>query len=96
MPYIDVFHKGLHAFGSLLHLLLGHGTGDLARSTGDSGNENVGEVLIVGSLIEGLDDDSFLSSVASSEDDDYLSAFCGGTVKGGIISNECELVCIEK
>ena len=73
---IDVLNKGLHGSGSLLNLLLGHATGDLAGSSGDAGNEAVGEVLVVITILDGLDDDSLLTGVTSSKDDNNLSALC--------------------
>ena len=73
---IDVLNKGLHRSGSLLDLLLGHATGDLARSSGDAGNEAVGEALVVITILNGLDDDGLLTGVASSKDDNNLSALC--------------------
>ena len=73
---IDVLNKGLHRSGSLLNLLLGHAAGDLARSTGDAGNEVVGEALVVITILDGLDDDGLLTGVTSSKDDNNLSALC--------------------
>ena len=73
---IDVLNKGLHGSGSLLNLLLGHATGDLAGSSGNASDETVGETLVVIAILDGLDDDSLLTGVASSKDDNNLSALC--------------------
>lgn len=73
---IDVLNKGLHGSGSLLNHILGHATGDLAGSSGDAGNEAVGEVLVIITILDGLDDDSLLTGVTSSKDDNNLSALC--------------------
>lgn len=73
---IDVFNKGLHGSRSLLNLLFGHAAGDLTRTTGNSSNEAVWELLFIRSIIEGLDYYGFLSCETSSKDNNYLSAFC--------------------
>jgi hypothetical protein len=73
---IDVLNKGLHGSGSLLNLLLGHATGDLAGSSGNASDETVGETLVVIAILDGLDDDSLLTGVASSKDDNNFSALC--------------------
>jgi len=70
---IDVLDERLHGTAPLLNLLLGHTTGDLAGSTGDTGNEAVGETLVVVSVLNVLDDDSLLTGVTSGKDDDNFS-----------------------
>lgn len=71
---VNVLDEGLHGLTTLLDLLLGHATGDLAWSTGDAGNEAVGETLIVVvAVLDGLDDDGLLTGVTSGKDDDYFS-----------------------
>ncbi len=75
---IDVLNKGLHGAAPLLNLLLGHTTGNLAGSTGNTGNEAVGETLVVVSVLNVLDDDSLLSGVTSGKDDDNFSRFDDG------------------
>jgi hypothetical protein len=76
MAYIYVFDKRLHGSRSLFDLLLGHTAYDLTGTTSDSGNEYVGELLVVRSFIEGLDNYSLFSGVTSSENDYYLSTLC--------------------
>ena len=76
MTDINVLNEGLHGAAPLLNLLLGHTTGDLAGSTGDTGNEAVGETLVVVSVLNVLDDDSLLTGVTSGKDDNNLSALC--------------------
>lgn len=78
---IDVLNKGLHGSGSLFNLLLGHATGDLAGSSGNASDEAVGEMLVIITILDGLDDDSLLTGVTSSKDDDNLSALCWGGKK---------------
>ena len=76
---IDILDKRLHGAGPLLNLLLGHTTGDLTGSTGNSSNKAVGETLIVGvSIFHVLDDDSLLTSVTASKDDDNFSRLDDG------------------
>ena len=75
---IDVLDERLHGTAPLLNLLLRHTTGDLAGSTGDTGNEAVGETLVVVSVLNVLDDDSLLTGVTSGKDDDNFSRFDDG------------------
>lgn len=76
MTDIDVFDKRLHGPGSLLDLLFGHAACYLAGTTGDSCDEDVGELFVIGSFVEGFDDYGFFSCVTSCEDDYYLSTLC--------------------
>jgi hypothetical protein len=73
---IDVFDERLHALGSLFNLALRHGLCDLAGVAGKSSNQTVGESLFAVSLVEGLDDDSLLSSMSSCKDNNNLSSLC--------------------
>ena len=75
---IDVLNERLHGTAPLLNLLLGHTTGNLTGSTGNTGNEAVGETLVVVSVLNVLDDDSLLTGVTSGKDDDNFSRFNDG------------------
>jgi hypothetical protein len=70
MSDINVLHEWFHGTTTLLDLLLGHAAGDLAWTAGDTGNEAVGETLVVVvAVFDVFDDDGFFASVASGEDD---------------------------
>ncbi len=75
---IDVLNEGLHGAAPLLNLLLGHTTGNLAWTTGNTGNEAVGETLVVVSVLNVLDDDSLLTGVTAGKDNDNFSRFDDG------------------
>jgi hypothetical protein len=85
MANIDIFDKGLHGSRSLFDLLLGHAAYDLAGTTGDSCDKDVGELFVIGSFVEGFDDYGFFSCVTSCEDDYYLSTLCEDRGGGRVV-----------
>ena len=79
MSNIDVLHKRLHGTRALLDLLLGHAAGDFAGSTGDSGDEAVGETfVVVVAVFDVFDDNCLLAGVTTSKDNDNFSGFDDG------------------
>jgi len=79
VTHVNVLYEGLHGLGAFLDLLLRHATGDLTGATGDSSDEAMGEALVIRvAVFHGFDDNSLLSGVAASKDDNNFSGFDDG------------------
>jgi hypothetical protein len=70
---VDELDEGLET-ALAVNLLLGHALDDTAGRAFNTNDEGVGELLVLASFVVLLDDDSFLSGLATSEEDDN-SAF---------------------
>ena len=71
---LEVNHLGKHSHGgSLLNGLLVHRSGHLARSRFHTNDDGVRELVATSSLLAHLHDDSLLSGVLSSSDNNDLS-----------------------
>jgi hypothetical protein len=69
---VDLLHERLDL--ALLGLLvLRHAAGDLGRVTLDAGDEGVGEGMRLGAVVEGRNDHTLLSGIATPGDDDNAS-----------------------
>lgn len=79
MPDINVLDEWLHGTRPLLDLLFGHAAGDLAWSAGNTGDEAVGETLVVAvAIFDVFDDNGLFSGVTSGKDDYDFSRFDDG------------------
>ncbi len=74
MVVVDGLDKGLD-LAALVLAGLAHTAGDLQRVPLDTGHERVGEGMLLGAVILGLDDDDLLAGIAASRDD-ALAGVC--------------------
>ena len=73
MLEVQNLREHLHG-GSLLHFLLRHAGENLARTSLESANDSVGELVLRVSLLIHLHDESLLSGVLARENDYDLSS----------------------
>ena len=64
--------ENLH-LGLLVNLLLAHSTSNLAGSLFDTTDNSMGELVLIGSSLVDLDENSLLTSVLSIKNDNNLS-----------------------
>ena len=71
---VDGLHEGLDG-RSTSDLLLAHGSGDGSGVLSDARNDGVRELVLVGTLLEGLDDDGLFAGVLASQNDADSASF---------------------